>query len=127
MVYPLRTSGPDSQAEHRLALPDKRRHRRFPLTLTVTFAVGQRESGEGQVLDISSGGVRFRCNTPLPVGSLVRLALHWPLLLNGNCPLKLCILGRVLRSDHNSTAVKLSRYEFRTARNGFARVAHSAA
>lgn len=78
-------------------------------------------------MDISSGGVRFRCDTLFPVGSLVRLALHWPLLLNGDCPLKLCILGRVLRSDHSATAVKLSRYEFRTARNGFARVAHGAA
>ena len=37
-------------------------------------------------------------------------------LLNGDCPMKLVVEGRVVRSDGQSTAIRMERHEFRFAR-----------
>lgn len=108
-----------------LATPDRRRHRRFKLTFQLRYAIRYGLAGEGQLLDIGSGGLRFRCESPLPAGKAIRIVLAWPLLLNGECSLKLCIRGRILRSDQRGTVVELKKYEFRTA--GRAKVAAAGA
>jgi hypothetical protein len=40
--------------------------------------------------------------------------MEWPVLIENKCLLKLVIYGYVVRSDSNTAAVKIVRYEFRT-------------
>ena len=94
---------------------ERRTNRRFPLSLKLRYLLPNLPSGDGEVLDISSGGIRFQSTGVLPVGEAADLILMWPYLLNGDCPLQLMVQGRVLRSGPQGTALKISRYEFRTA------------
>lgn len=99
---------------------ERRTNRRFRLSLQLRYLFPnlsgeERQGGEGQVLDISSGGIFFQPGGILPVGARAELVVMWPYLLNGDCPLQLRVQGRVLRSDSQGTALRISRYEFRTA------------
>lgn len=94
---------------------DRRRNHRFRTALTLRFTLRSGTRGNGKVSDISSGGVLFRCGGRLPVGETIEVALNWPSLLNGECPLQLCVRGRILRSTDLDTAVEIKHYEFRTA------------
>jgi hypothetical protein len=51
----------------------------------------------------------------LPCGVDTELAITWPFRLQGVCRLKLVVFGRVVRSDGDRVAIKMQRYEFRTA------------
>jgi hypothetical protein len=44
------------------------------------------------------------------------LLMQWPFFLDGTCPLKLVVQGRIVRSDGNGTAVQVLRHEFRTCK-----------
>jgi hypothetical protein len=63
--------------------------------------------------NISSGGVFLKAQAPLPVGKRVVLLLDWPAMLDGRCPLRLVIQGRVLRSSARGSAVRILRYEYK--------------
>jgi hypothetical protein len=97
---------------------DRRCKRRYPIELPVQYKIMKNYlvmgTGTGTSLDLSSGGVAFSTGTPLKVGSYLELSISWPVLLNQSCPLKLVASGRVVRSDHQRTAISLDRYEFRT-------------
>ena len=72
--------------------------------------------GTGRTVNMSSSGVWFTTegSSPLTSGMLVELAIHWPVLLNYTCPMKLMILGCVVHSNRDGTLVAFERYEFRT-------------
>jgi hypothetical protein len=72
------------------------------------------DGGAGKSLDVSSGGVRFTTERALSVGELLEVTVKWPALVDNTCLMKLVINGQVIRSDPNSAAVKIERYEFRT-------------
>ena len=73
--------------------------------------------GTGRTVNMSSSGVWFTTegSSPLTSGMLVELAIHWPVLLNYTCPMKLMIYGCVVRSNEKGAAVAIERYEFRTS------------
>jgi len=48
-------------------------------------------------LNISSTGVLFEADELLPASGPIELALSWPFLLDGACPLKLVMRGKVIR------------------------------
>lgn len=110
-----------------VAQPEQRRSLRFPVSLKLSYTLGSSASGEGEVCDMSSGGLFFRGGEILPIGKRISVVVQWPLMLDGNCPLKVWIRGRVLRSDRRGTAIELLGYEFRTARVRAASAADSAA
>jgi hypothetical protein len=58
--------------------------------------------GTGRTVNMSSDSVWFTTegSSPLTSGMSVELAIHWPVLLNHTCPLKLIIYGYVVRSHH---------------------------
>jgi len=97
---------------------DRRCKRRYPIELPVQYKIMKNYlvvgTGTGTSLDLSSGGIAFSTGTPLKIGSYLELSISWPVLLNQSCPLKLVASGRVVRSDHQRTAISLDRYEFRT-------------
>jgi len=98
---------------------DRRSKRRYPIELPVQYKIMKNYlvlgTGNGNSLDLSSGGIAFTGSAPLKIGSYLELSISWPVLLNESCPLKLVASGRVVRSDQNCTAISLDRYEFRTS------------
>ncbi len=56
---------------------NRRKHVRIDHANRITFRMG--ESQDGDLIDISNGGVSFTSTTPLPLGSLVDV-----ILLNNN-------------------------------------------
>jgi hypothetical protein len=101
---------------------DRRSKHRFEMRQELRYKVLQRDrivaTGVGQTLNISSRGVAVEA-PGLKAGSLVELAINWPVLLDETCRMRLIIFGRVVRADKNVTACTIDKYEFRTqARSG---------
>jgi hypothetical protein len=110
-MYPTR-------AKMELINQDRRDDRRYPIALELRYKVIARGraslNGGGRTLNMSSGGVLFGGDQDLPAGAFVELSIHWPVLLQNTCPLTLLIVGRVVRCEDRTVAVKTSRYEFIT-------------
>lgn len=106
--------------------PDRRAKRRFRIEQALRYKLlyGNRvtESGTGKTLNISSSGVWFTTEGMLGEGLPVELSISWPALLNDVCPMKLVIYGCVVRSDPQSAALAIERYEFRTQGSAPARL-----
>ena len=68
----------------------------------------------GTTVNISSRGVLFDADDRLPTRSAIELALHWPVLLQGSCGLKLVMRGRVVRANNKAIAMIAEFREFRT-------------
>jgi hypothetical protein len=96
---------------------DRRADRRYDRQLEMRFCYrhgGRNHSGVGHTHDFSRGGIRFRTETPPPVGVEVELCIDWPFRLQNIIPLQLFVYGIVLRDDSTGTVVRISRYAFRT-------------
>jgi hypothetical protein len=99
---------------------DQRLHRRYAISLDVQYRL--RNNGEvtkfgtGKTFNISSGGIFLQTGGALPTGGEIELLMQWPFFLDGTCPLKLVVQGRIVRSDANGTAVQALRHEFRTSK-----------
>ncbi len=96
--------------------PDRRRNRRFPLTLRVRYStIGGSPplSGSGCTIDISSCGVYFTTEALLPEGRPVQLAIDWPASIEG-VQLQLVTRGMISRSEPGLAAMLIQVYEFRT-------------
>jgi hypothetical protein len=100
-------------------LSEQRSHQRYPIELEVEYRLlskGRSEPfGSGKTRNISSGGVLFEAMGSPPPGSSIEVLVNWPFLLEGVCPLKLLIKGRIVRSDFRGVAIQSSYHEFRTA------------
>jgi hypothetical protein len=98
---------------------DQRAHRRYPISLPVDYKLRSKgrinHTGSGETLNVSSGGACFRCTESLPAGGSIELVMNWPFLLEGVCPLKLVMRGRIVRSDGERIAIQAQQHEFRTA------------
>jgi len=98
---------------------DQRTHQRYPIELEMEYRLlnkGRAEHfGTGKTRNISSGGVLFEALGMPPAGSSIEVMLSWPFLLEGVCPLRLVMRGRVVRSDVQGIAIQSSYHEFRTA------------
>jgi hypothetical protein len=97
---------------------DRRDDRRYSIELELRYKVIARTriqlSGIGRTLNMSSGGILFSVDQGLPVGAFVELSILWPVLLQNTCALTLLVVGRVVRFENSTVAVKISRYEFMT-------------
>ena len=98
---------------------DQRLHQRYPITLKVEYKLLKKGRvallGSGRTMNISSGGIYFEADEPLPARGRIELAMEWPFLLQGVCALKLVMRGRIVRNDAYGVAVQMTQHEFRTA------------
>ena len=98
---------------------EQRVHPRYPIALDVEYRLISRgrieRLGSGKTLNISSGGVLIEVTDPMPSGGPIELLLNWPFLLEGVCPLKLVMRGRIVRCDARGVAIRARHHEFRTA------------
>src|ERR1700681_4014625 len=94
---------------------DQRLHRRYPIALKVEYKLlnkGQVERlGSGSTVNISSGGIFFEPDEPLPAQGRIELVLEWPFLLERVCALKLVMRGRIVRSGPAGIAVEATQHE----------------
>jgi hypothetical protein len=97
---------------------DRRKDRRYGIHLDLRWKLIRRrrvlETGVGQTVDLSSGGIFFVPGRTLPVGLNVELAITWPVLLRNEAPMQLIVSGRIVRTSPNGTAVEMAQHEFRT-------------
>jgi hypothetical protein len=107
-----------------IPLPDQRLHRRYAISLDLQYKLrnpGQVAMfGTGRIFNISSGGIFFQTSGSLPTRGDIELLIQWPFFLDGRCPLKLVVQGRIVRSDANGIAVRVLRHEFRTSKRPIA-------
>jgi hypothetical protein len=96
---------------------ERRIKTRYPLELTVQYqTLSEREPmcGEGQTLNVSSSGMLITAEHELKEGSLVKVTIEWPTLLNGKTALQLVTTGKVVRRQESSWGVAFDHYQFRT-------------
>ncbi len=98
--------------------PDRRSARRYAIEQALYYKrCGKGWTCEqGKSVDISSGGIKFTTESSLNPGDMIELSMNWPAMLGGGCPLRLQILGYVVRGGPLTAAAKIVRYEFRTSR-----------
>ena len=73
------------------------------------------DTGTGQTIDLSSGGILFDAGRHLPEGLNVELSVSWPVLLHNVAPMQLVISGRIKRSNGRTAGIQTNQHEFRTA------------
>lgn len=99
--------------------PDRRANDRFPMVREVRYKVmypkGTVDIGTGQTVNMSSTGVLFTAESPLPPGRRLEVSISWPAQLDGKCGLKLVARCRVVRCHGTTVALEIDKYEFRTA------------
>ena len=71
-------------------------------------------SGNGQTMNIGSGGIAFIPEGTLMPGAFVELSISWPVLLDATCPMRLIVFGRILRANPRKAVCTVDKYEFRT-------------
>jgi hypothetical protein len=97
---------------------DRREDRRYALLLAVRWKLIRRrrvlDSGVGQTIDLSSGGILFSAGREMPEGLNVELSITWPVMLHQIAPLQLVAAGRIVRSYTPHVAIQMTTHEFRT-------------
>ncbi|MBV6433932.1 MAG: hypothetical protein IANPNBLG_04166 [Bryobacteraceae bacterium] len=95
---------------------ERRMGLRFPLQFPLSCrSLGKaRKLVEGTTLNFSRRGLLFASDDPPGQGETVEVAVDWPTKIDGVCPLKLVLQGRVVWSWGRYAAVRFRRYEFRT-------------
>lgn len=98
---------------------ERRGDRRYALQLELKWKLVRRrrvlEAGSGNTLDLSSSGLLLDAGRHLPAGLNLELSISWPVLLHNVAPLKLCVSGRIVRTNGQLVAVQMVQHEFRTA------------
>ena len=99
---------------------DRREDRRYALRLAVKWKLIRRrrvlDSGVGQTIDLSSGGILFSAGREMPEGLNIELSITWPVMLHKIAPLQLVAAGRIVRSKSSQVAILMTTHEFRTVR-----------
>jgi len=116
---------------------ERRNRLRFPLDAELRFEAflpgnGKPIQGAGRAENMSSTGLAFRSDIPLPRGSRLSVSLAWPARLDNQCLLRMVFEGDVVRCEDGLVVLTIERYEFRTsgkanspARHEVAAMAHS--
>lgn len=102
-------------------LSEKRRARRFPMTLPVALKVEVAEHKETtvQTRDVSSSGVLFEFASPIEVGTALEFVLTLPEEITKGSSVRIKCMGKVVRVDRGQAenrrvgiAATIERYEF---------------
>ena len=96
---------------------DRRAKVRYPVELRVHYHTLSKKhpfAGDGLTGNMSTGGLLIVAHQELALGAMVEVSMEWPYLLDGDVPLQLVMIGRVVRCEESSFAISLQRHEFRT-------------
>ena len=81
-------------------------------------------AGRGMTVYISRGEIVFRAEDPIlgglkdpiPDDLKIEVSLQWPVHLDNAIALRLHVRGEIARNEREGTAIKITQYQFRTAR-----------
>ena len=108
-----------NEETEQLIAGDRRADRRYALHLDCRWKLIRRrrvlDTGAGNTIDLSSGGLLFDAGRHLPEGLNVEVSVTWPVLLHNVAPLQLVVNGRIVRARGPMVAVRSVQHEFRTA------------
>jgi hypothetical protein len=97
---------------------ERRTKLRFALNRDLRYKLLDHEkivaTGEGETVDMSSGGIAFRTDADLTAGNYIELSISWPALLGDSCPMRLVVYGKVVRRSDGLVASTVEKWEFRT-------------
>src|SRR5674476_1465861 len=97
---------------------DRRQDRRYHLQLELKWKLIRRrrvlDTGTGQTVDVSSGGILFDAGRHLPEGLNIELSISWPVLLHNAAPMQLVMTGKIVRATSQNVAIQTAQHEFRT-------------
>ena len=105
------------QAIDRSTPLERRSKIRYPVTLNVryrTMGRSHRIAGMGQTLNMSSGGLLIHSDQRAELGARIELNIEWPSMLDGQIPLQLVAVGKVVRLLESGFALSFTQYQFRT-------------
>ena len=106
-----RVQGDRQRSEHR-------KTDRFPIETGVRYKLmdvtRDAQTGQGRTVNISSCGILFSTESYLPLGERAELSVEWPAQLNEHCGLKLVAIGKIVRSNGDTAAILIEKYDFRT-------------
>lgn len=93
---------------------ENRKSQRFELRLPfkVIRSGHHFSNAQGHTLNMSSNGVLFEMNQPLPVGEIIEYAITLPTGQEPDEDVRLRCMGKVIRSHQNFAAATMERYEF---------------
>ena len=101
-------------------LVERRSDRRYDLSLELRWKLIRRRrvlaTGTGTTLDLSSGGILFETDRPVPNGGNLEVSIAWPARLHNVAPMQLVVSGRVVRGGGGKAAIRMIQHEFRTSR-----------
>jgi hypothetical protein len=99
---------------------ERRSDRRYDLSLELRWKLIRRRrvlaTGTGTTVDLSSGGILFQTDRPVPNGGNLEISISWPARLHNVAPMQLVVSGRVVRGGGGKTAIRMIQHEFRTSR-----------
>jgi hypothetical protein len=102
-------------------LVERRSDRRYDLSLELRWKLIRRrrvlDTGTGTTLDVSSGGILFQTDRPIPNGGSLEVSISWPARLHNVAPMQLVVSGRVVRGGGGKAAIRMIQHEFRTSRH----------
>lgn len=101
---------------------DKRRARRFPMTLPVAVRLEEiagHDNKTVQTRNVSSSGVYFEFASPIEIGTPLEFVLTLPEQITKGSAVRIRCVGKVVRVDENRSeadtlgvAATIERYEF---------------
>ena len=106
---------------------DRRAKRRYDLRLAIQFRISR--SGKtspwftADMVDMSSSGVSFRCETTCPVGAYVEMLIDWPVQREDMNSLSVTATGVVVRNKRGRVAARFACRELQVRHTSEAMVA----
>jgi len=101
-------------SSHSAAVEERRSAWRYQLKLALNYRIrdkgASQQIGHGETCDISSQSLRFTADAPLPAKSLIELSIDWPARRDEVAPLRLTVIGTILRCVTTDVVVLISRY-----------------
>ncbi len=97
--------------------PDRRASARYSIERSLRYRMRGAQppvAGTGMTVNMSSRGVLFTTDQPLPPGKSVVLEINWPVRLGASRPLKLLTRGHIVWCDRATAAMRIEGWEFRT-------------
>lgn len=90
---------------------------RFPIRMDLRYRLSRNGQGpapeaSGRVVDISSTGILFSPGLSHPRDAVMVLSIDWPARRDKAPPIRLSVLGMVVRSDDRGTAIRIMRHGF---------------
>jgi hypothetical protein len=107
MVDSIRQQAATAFVEH-----ERRRAHRVPVDCPIRYVTAAQVAGVGHTIDLSANGISFTTEVHLAAEEQVTLHIAWPIRLEGDVPVELRALGRLVRAEDMKAAMEFGTVSF---------------